>query len=41
VDALFDRLLDTKRATATRDLRLAFEDIDRAEVERRLRPLGI
>src|SRR6266852_8440919 len=41
VDALFDRLLDTQRATATRDLRLAFEHIDGAEVKRRLRPLGI
>jgi len=41
VEAFFDRLLYTKRATAARDLRLAFEHVDGAEVERRLRPLGI
>jgi len=41
MDALFDRLLDSQRATTARDLRLAFEDIDSAEVERRLGPLGI
>jgi hypothetical protein len=41
MDALLDRLLDAQRAAAAWDLRLAFEDVDGAEVERRLRPLGI
>src|SRR5712691_6985484 len=41
VDALFDRLFDTQSATTTRDLRFALEHVNRAEIERRLRPLGI
>ena len=41
MDALFDRLLDTLSAAATRDLRFALEHVHGAEVERRLRPLGV
>ena len=41
VDAFFDRLLDADRAATAGELRLALEDVDGAEVQRRLRPLGI
>src|SRR6266853_2633571 len=41
VDALLDSLLDALGATATRDLRFALEHVHGAEVERRLRPLGV
>src|SRR6266851_1890146 len=41
VDALLDRLLDPLSAAAARDLRFALEHVHSAEVEGRLRPLGI
>src|SRR6266851_1810538 len=41
MDALFDRLFDTQSATTTRDLRFTLEHVNGAEIERRLRPLGI
>jgi hypothetical protein len=41
VDPFFDRLLDANRAATAGELGLALKDVDGAEVQRRLRPLGI
>jgi hypothetical protein len=41
VDPLLDRLLDPKRAPPAGHLRFALEDVDGAQVERRVRALGI
>src|ERR1700730_8033238 len=41
VEPLRDRVANAERATAARDARAALEDVDRADVERGLRPLGV